>query len=210
MSNYPRAHARGSRQGQSRPSLLPWGRAHGRITMNPYRVHGGGERGEEIGYMESQPTSWGNPEITHLSPYSNAPMNYTPQSSSTSSFSNTYPQFGSYTNPMPQFTFTMMNALSNIRGRIMQREQAHQEYQPGNITRGIFTNAIESVQMARSGTRRNPPMPVATQSDREEYAQRLKMNNIRKSHFVLWELWEALGSSGKLCEGLAIDKNLRK
>jgi len=177
MSNYPRAHARRSRRGRSRPSLPPRGRAHGRTAMNPVWVHGGGERGKEIEYMESQPAGWGNSEITHSSPYSNVPMNYTPQSSFTSSLPNTYSQFGSYTNPTPQFTFTTTDAPSNVRGCIMQREQAHQGYQPGNITRGIFTNAIESVQMARRGTRRNPPMPVTTQSDREEYAPRLKTND---------------------------------
>ena len=125
---------------------------------------------EENMYMEDQPAGWEDYEMAHSSSYSNAPIIYTPQSSSTSSFPNTHSQFGSYTNPtqQPQFTFTPMNAPSNIRGRTLQHEQTHQGYQPGAITRGIFANALESVQPMRRRLRRNQPAPVATHSDREE------------------------------------------
>jgi hypothetical protein len=43
------------RRSRSQPSLLPQGRAQGRITMNPAWVHEGGEMVEEIDYMEDQP-----------------------------------------------------------------------------------------------------------------------------------------------------------
>jgi len=137
---------------------------------------------EENTYMEDQLAGWENYEMAHSSLYSNTPVIYTPQSSSTSSFPNTHSQFGSYTNPtqQPQFTFTLTNALSNTRGRILQHEQTHQGYQPGTITREIFTNALESVQPMRRRMRRNQPTPVATYNDREEkkeYTPRSKTND---------------------------------
>ena len=168
MSNYPHAHTRGSRQGCTRPSLPPRGRAYGRIAMNPVWVHERGEITEEMGYGEDQPAGWENFGMAHSSQYSNMPINYTPQSSSTSSFPNTYSHFGSHTNPMPQFTFTTASMPSNVRGHIMQHEQTQQGHQPGAITRGFFTNAIESVQQTRRRSRRNPPPSVTTPSDREE------------------------------------------
>jgi hypothetical protein len=127
MSNYPRAHTRGSRRGRSRPSLLPRGRAYGHVAMNPAWVHGGGEMVDENVYMEDKPAGWESYNMAHSSSYSNAPIIYTQQSSSTSSFPNTQPQFGSYTNPhQPQFTFTPTNAPSSIRGRMLQQEPTTQ------------------------------------------------------------------------------------
>jgi len=124
------------------------------------------------------PAGWANYDMAHSSPYSNAPVIYTPQSS----FPITHSQFGSYTNPtqQPQFTFTSMNALSNVRGCMLQHEQSHQGYQPGTVTREIFAKALESVQPERRRMRRNQPTLVATYSDREEkkeYTSRSKTNN---------------------------------
>jgi len=138
---------------------------------------------EEDMYTEDQPAGWENYNMAHSSSYSNAPIIYTPQSSSTSVFPSTHPQSGLYTNPIQQqsqFTFIPTNAPSGIRGQILQQEQIPQGYQPGTITRGIFTNAIESVQPARRRIRRNQPTPVATHSDREgreEHAHRSKTND---------------------------------
>ena len=129
--------------------------------------------------VEDQPAGWTSHNMAHSMSYPNAPITYIPQSS----FPVTHSQFGSYTNPtqqQPQFTFTLMNAPSNTRSRTLQHEQIPQEYQPGAITRGIFTNAIESVQTARRRTRRNPPPPVTTHSDRKErkeVAPRSNTNN---------------------------------
>ena len=162
MSNYPHAHTRGSRRGRSRPSLPPRGRTQGHIAMNPAWVHEGGEVAEETDYREDQPAGWNDYEMTHSNMYSNVPVNYTPQSSSMSSLPNTHTYYGSYTNPttIPQFTFTTTSTPSNIRGRTQQHEQTHQGYQPSTLTRGYFTNAIESIQPRRQ-PRRNPPPPVA-------------------------------------------------
>jgi hypothetical protein len=136
---------------------------------------------DENVYMEDQPAGWESYNTAHSSSYSNPPIIYTQQSSSMSSFPNTQPQFGSYTNPhQPQFTFTPTNVPSSIRGRTLQQEPNPQGYQPGSITRGIFANALESVQPARRRMRRSQPTPVATHSDREErreYAPRSKTND---------------------------------
>ena len=117
-------------------------------------------------YMEDQPAGWENYDMAHSSSYSNAPVIYTPQSS----FPNTHSQFRSYTNPtqQPQFTFTLMNVPSNVRGRMLQHKQSHQGYQPGTVTREIFANTLESVQPERRRMKRNQPTPVVTYSDREE------------------------------------------
>jgi len=133
-------------------------------------------------YREDQPAGWDDYEMAHSSPYSNAPPNYTPQSSSTSSFPNTHSHFGSYTNPTPtpQFTFTTTNMPPNVRGRAPQQEQTLQRYQPGALTRGFFTNAMENLQPTRRRPRRNPPPPVAIPSDREErreYTPRSRTND---------------------------------
>ena len=139
MSYYPRAHARGCWQGRSRPSLPPWGRAYGRTTMNPIWVHEGGEMVEEDAHMVNQLTGWENYNMAHSSSYSNAPVTYTQQSSSTSSFPNPHSQFGLYMNlpqQQPQFTFTPTNVSSNIRGHTLQQEQITQGYQPSTV-RGL-------------------------------------------------------------------------
>ena len=96
---------------------------------------------EEIDYMEDQPAGWEDFDMAYLSSYSDVPTNYALQGSSTNPFPHTQSYFGSYTNPPPQFTFTMTNTPSNVRGHTLQQEQTPQGYQHGSLTRGIFMQA---------------------------------------------------------------------
>lgn len=165
--------------------------------MNPIWVHRGEEIRENYDYMvedydyeEDQPAGWEEFGAPHSSTYSNAPASYPSQSSYTSSFPNITPRqsyFGSHPQPHFQssfpsssqqqpFTFTTTDAPSNTRGRTLQHGDIPQG-QPGALTRGYFTNAIDSVHQARRGSRRGQPPPVARISDRREPTPRSKKND---------------------------------